>query len=780
LEAAAETVGIKNFDHMLTLLPKKAVTQLLTEASTTGAVDFKRLLASIPKEQRTEIELRDNASPALRQIRQGMDDVKGASTSLKTVMLGTFAGNAILAGISAITNGLKEMTAQAITSYDAINTFDKTMTFAGFGKKQIHEASEELRDYSRATIYNVGEMSNTAATLAANGVKNFTGVTKSLGNLVAVSGGGADAMKSASLALTQIVGAGKMYTGDWNQFINMIPGASKKIQDQLKKNGAYTGNFRDAMSKGQITAKEFVKALNELGSTDVAKKAATDTSKFSTAWQGMQESIQDGILNIMDAMGTKGITGAISGFGNVVYDVFDGIAKAIKVLSKTFGMLGKAISPATSALGKLAKAAHVGDIFKVSASGVAIFAGSFLTLNKSIKALSELKKTTKLVNSLAGSFKKLGTSMVTHPYVALAAALITLAAALIYAYNHSKTFREWVNKNKESLMTLAKVVGIAVAAFAGFKIMTGIVGGLMKVASVVKTVSAAIKGLSAVSKVVSGIKALGSAFGLLTNPVGLVIAAIVAVGAAFVLLYKHNAKFRSWVNGLAKNAKAGAKRMADGFKSGVNSAKKHLDKLGKDINSAAKNAKSGAKKIGDNIRNGVKSGVDKTKSSFDKLKKNLSNMNKDAKVKTRQMAKILQSAFDKLPSGVKKAVRNIENNVKGVVDVVKDMTRLVRAIARGDWKGAWEAFKDVVGDSWKLISNLTKNSINGVQDLVDAGLDVIKGAWNSAWSAVADYFSSIWNRIKADAKAGINAVIDIINGDISEINSVISFFDNST
>lgn len=76
------------------------------------------------------------------------------------------------------------------------------------------------------------------------------------------------------------------------------------------------------------------------------------------------------------------------------------------------------------------------------------------------------------------------------------------------------------------------------------------------------------------------------------------------------------------------------------------------------------------------------------------------------------------------------------------------MTRLVRAIARGDWKGAWEAFKDVVGDSWKLISNLTKNSIKGVQDLVDAGLDVIKGAWNSAWSAVADYFSSIWNRIK--------------------------------
>ena len=54
--------------------------------------------------------------------------------------------------------------------------------------------------YSSESIYNVVAMSNTAATLAANGVKNYTAVTKSLGNLVAVAGGGAQAMNSASLA----------------------------------------------------------------------------------------------------------------------------------------------------------------------------------------------------------------------------------------------------------------------------------------------------------------------------------------------------------------------------------------------------------------------------------------------------------------------------------------------------------------------------------------------------------------------------------------------------
>lgn len=184
-------------------------------------------------------------------------------------------------------------------------------------------------------------MSNTAATLAANGVKNYVDVTKALGNLVAVAGGGAQDMQAASLALTQMVGAGKMYTGDWNQFINGIPGASGKIKKALKDAGAYTGNFKDAMSKGQISANEMIAAIEKLGNTKIAKKASTDTSKFSVAWQGAQESVQDGILALMNSLGTSGFTGAISAAGDSAYNALASIGKWISKHKHQIATLGK-------------------------------------------------------------------------------------------------------------------------------------------------------------------------------------------------------------------------------------------------------------------------------------------------------------------------------------------------------------------------------------------------------------------------------------------------------
>ena len=61
-----------------------------------------------------------------------------------------------------------------------------------------------------------------------------------------------------------------------------VNGQIQWVLDQaLKKNGAFTGNFRDAMANGEITAAEFNKALLELGSKPVAVEAAKSTKTFN-------------------------------------------------------------------------------------------------------------------------------------------------------------------------------------------------------------------------------------------------------------------------------------------------------------------------------------------------------------------------------------------------------------------------------------------------------------------------------------------------------------------
>ena len=121
--------------------------------------------------------------------------------------------------------------------------------------------------------------------------------------------------------LTQTAGAGKLTTENWNQLANAIPGASGKMQEALLKNGAFTGNFREAMEKGQISALEFNKALMDLGNDPIAVEAAKSTKTFEGAIGQMKAGVVSGFANILTAIGIDKITGAINTLGSVIQTV---------------------------------------------------------------------------------------------------------------------------------------------------------------------------------------------------------------------------------------------------------------------------------------------------------------------------------------------------------------------------------------------------------------------------------------------------------------------------
>ena len=203
---------------------------------------------------------------------------------------------------------------------DSTDKFMNTMSFAGIDTKAVQAAAKETRKYADATVYGLDDIQNTTAQLAANGIGNYMELTEAAGNLNAVAGGNADSFKSVAMMLTQTAGAGKLTTENWNQLADAIPGASGKLQEALLKNGAYTGNFRDAMSKGEITADEFNKALMDLGMTDVAKQAATSTSTIEGAMGNLEAAVTGGLtdaFNLFKPAATGGINAAATAVTNL-------------------------------------------------------------------------------------------------------------------------------------------------------------------------------------------------------------------------------------------------------------------------------------------------------------------------------------------------------------------------------------------------------------------------------------------------------------------------------
>lgn len=281
----------------------------------------------------------EDAGEKARNAEGGFTVLKGAIANL--------AGNIITSAI----NGVQSLVGEAINSADALKKFESTMSFAGYDDSTISKAKDDMKTYADQTVYDLDTVANTTAQLAANGIQDYTGLTQAAGNLNAVAGGNADTFKSVAMVLTQTAGAGKLTTENWNQLADAIPGASGQLQEALLKNGAYTGNFRDAMEKGQITADEFNQAIMDLGFTDAAQQAATSTSTFEGAMGNMQAAVTDGLMQIYDAIGSENVTGFINGISDAVSKVIPPIKDGVSWLKDNLPTIAPLLVGISAALG---------------------------------------------------------------------------------------------------------------------------------------------------------------------------------------------------------------------------------------------------------------------------------------------------------------------------------------------------------------------------------------------------------------------------------------------
>lgn len=354
-------------------------------------------------------KIEDFGDKSTRSARK-LDGLKDKLGSLKSAFsFGAVAGLAHNA-ISSVVSGVQGLVGEAVNASDSLMKFSKTMEFANFGKSQIESSKKEMKDYADKTVYGLEEILNTTAQLASNGIPNYTELTKAAGNLNAVAGGSSDTFKSVAMMLTQTAGAGKLTTENWNQLADAIPGASGLLQDAMLKNGAYTGNFRDAMAQGQITSDEFNQAIVQLGMNDGAVKAATSTDTLSGSWEQMKSTVINGLQSIIEKMGVENITGFIN-------RVTKGIENSIPKITQFIGWLR-----------------DIGTWIVENREPLTWIVGIIGGITLAVKTLN-----------VASMLLAITGGTLAAPFVAVGVALGALAGALVIAYTKSETFRNIVN-----------------------------------------------------------------------------------------------------------------------------------------------------------------------------------------------------------------------------------------------------------------------------------------------------------------------------------------------
>lgn len=247
-------------------------------------------------------------------------DQKTSNWSTKGAAVGSAFGNVAADAISEATSMLVDFVGEATAASDATDKFAKTLEFAGLDSSQIDAYLASTQAYADATVYSLSDIQQITAQLASNGIEGPDALAEALGNLNAIAGGNAETFGRVGSVLTQTAGAGKLTTENWNQLAEAIPGASGVLQEALLNAGAYTGNFRDAMAEGQITAEEFNAAISQVGTDPIAVEAAKSVSTFEGATGNAAAAVQSKLVAALDLV-KPAITGLVNGLAEFITNI---------------------------------------------------------------------------------------------------------------------------------------------------------------------------------------------------------------------------------------------------------------------------------------------------------------------------------------------------------------------------------------------------------------------------------------------------------------------------
>lgn len=329
------------------------------------------------------------------------DGLSGKMSALSGVVMGVASSIA-----TSLINAVSGLTGEMIAASDSAQKFASTLSFAGIDDSTIKQLTESTQEYADRTVYDLTDIRNVTAQLAANGVADYAQLAEAAGNLNAVAGGNANTFQSVGQVMTQTAGSGKLLTENWNQLTDAIPGASGALQEAMRSAGAFEGNFRDAMANGEISADEFFAAVQQLGMQDVAVEAATSTSTIEGAMGNLQASVVGVGAGLIDAF-KPAITGAISG-----------IADAVSWLGENLDTIAPYATVAAGAMGALAASSVIGQMGGLSAA----------------------------VSAVSGAVTKMGASLMAIPGVQVIAVIAAVAAALVGLYQTNEQFRNAVNE----------------------------------------------------------------------------------------------------------------------------------------------------------------------------------------------------------------------------------------------------------------------------------------------------------------------------------------------
>ena len=242
-------------------------------------------------------------------------------------------------------------------------------------------------------------------------------------------------------------------------------------------------------------------------------------------------------------------------------------------------------------------------------------------------------------------------------------------------------------------------------------ILSGVLGGILAF----KAVNSVVSTFNSVKKAITGIKTAMVAVKafMVANPVGLIIAGVVAVSVALVMLYKKCEPFRNFINGIGAGIKKGFLAVIEWFK-GIPSFFGNL-----------------FSKMGEGIKNGFNAVIN----WFKNLPSTITNIFNNVKISIFKFIADISTRFPFVGQIIGNVFSGIRTYIESVKAVFQNIIDFVKNVFTGNWAGAWESVKNIFGNAFNALKGLAKAPLNAVISLINSAI----GGLNKLHISIPDW-----------------------------------------
>lgn len=346
------------------------------------------------------------------------------------------------------------------------------------------------------------------------------------------------------------------------------------------------------------------------------------------------------------------------------------------------------------------------------------------------------------IDELSGSFETMQIAIGT----ALTPAIEKLAAFL-------QRLVDWFNQLSPAGQQMAVIFGVVAAAVGPLMIALGFI--VSSFGTLLPVIAKVIPYLTSASKMFGLIKVAVAA---LTGPIGLTIAAIVALGAAFLVLWNRSETFRNGVMTAWEQIKQAALSVFGFLQPYIQQAMSAVMNL---VQSVLTQISAFWSQNGAMIIQAVK------------------NIWTFIGIAFNAIAAIIKFIWPAVIAVIRATWAAIQNVIQGGVKVITGIIQAFSALFTGNWSQLWAAVKQIVMGGLQLVWGLINLYFLGrLLGPIKSFGSLAGSSIRSAWNFIKQIFTSSISNIRNSVTTGFNAVkssiSSILNGTKSIVSSIFS------